>query len=299
MSSAPEEFSNIQINDETENRPVIKMDYSKNDSISISVNSQITNDNSQNSSVRASRKNKISQIQRSLTSTLLLSNKKTLYIENEFFPEKEDSAFDLLFFSKKNEDEENKENKEIKEDKIENKVEKIENNIEIKENKENKENKEIKEVKENNIEIKETKENKIEIKKEEIKNNVNNVKISVINNNICLKANENCNINKNTQKNIKKNIDKNDNYTQTYSRNDFGEKPPKVSTLFIHDYDYENKNIFSHLNETVGNIIESKKIPNIFYNHLLINKEKNERYITTSLNKNNHGKLLTFLYYAP
>ena len=177
MSSAPEEFSNIQINDETENRPVIKMDYSKNDSISISVNSQITNDNSQISSVRASRKNKISQIQRSLTSTLLLSNKKTLYIENEFFPEKEDSAFDLLFFSKKNEDqenEENKENKEIKDDKTENKEEKIENKENNIENKENKENKEIKE---NIIEIKETKENKIEIKKEEIKNNVNNVKL--------------------------------------------------------------------------------------------------------------------------
>ena len=296
MSSAPEEFSNIQINDEMENRPVIKMDYSKNDSISISVNSQITNDNSQNSSVRASRRNKISQIQRSLTSTLLLSNRKTLYIENEFFPEKEDSAFDLLFFCKKNEDEENKENKEnkeIKEEKTENKDEKIEN----KEN--NTENKEIKEIKENNIEIKEIKENKIEIKEAEIKNNVNNVKISVVNNNICLKANENCNINKNIQKNIKKNIVKNDNYTQTYSRNDFGEKPPKVSTLFIHDYDYENKNIFSHSNETAGDILESKKIPNIFYNHLLINKDKNERYITTSLNKNNHGKLLTFLYYAP
>ena len=101
------------------------------------------------------------------------------------------------------------------------------------------------------------------------------------------------------QINIEKNKIKNDNYTQAYRRNDFNDRPPKVSTLFIHDYDYENKNIFSHSNDTSGNIKESKKIPNIFFNHLLINKENNERYITTSLNKSNKGKLLTFIFYAP
>ena len=293
MSSAPEEFSNIQIDDEIENKPIIKMDYTKDDSVSISVNSQNTNDNSQITSVRPSRKNKISKIQRSLTSTLLLSNKKTLYIENEFFPEKEDSAFDLLFFTKKDENKETKENednKEIKENKTN------QENEDIKKNKENKD--EIKDIK---IEVKENKikENRIEIKEKETKINVNNIKINDVNNNICIKTKENCNVNNNIQQNLKKKNDKSDTYTQTYSRNDFSERPPKVSTLFMHNYDYENKNIFSHSNDTSGNIKESKKIPNVFYNHLLINNESNERYITTSLNKSNHGKLLTFIFYTP
>ena len=265
MSSAPEEFSNIQINDEIENKPIFKMDNIKDDSISISVNSQITNDNSQNTSNRTTRKNKINEIQHSLTSTLLLSNKKTLYIENEFFPEKEDSAFDLLFFKNKNENEEITENK------------KDEKNME------------------NKIEVKE---NKIEIKEEEIKINVNNIQINNVNKNTCLNNYENCNVNKSVEKNINKKIDKNDNYSQTYSRNDFSDRPPKVSKLFIHNYNYENKNIFSHSNNICGNIKESKKIPNIFYNHLLINNENNGRYITTSLNKNNNGKLTTFIFYT-
>ena len=260
MCSVPEHFSNIQINDEIENKSINKIDYTKNDSIS--VNSQTTTDKSKNTSFRVSRKNKISEIKCSLTSTLLLSNKKTLYIENEFFPEKEDSAIDLLFFTKKNENKANEESK-----------------IEIKENKT--------EIKEKNIEIKE----------EKIKNKTNNVKITNTNKNTCFKIIENCNINENKEKNIKLKINKNDNYTQSYCRNDFSDRPPKISRLFMDNYDYENKNIFSHSNYAYGNIKESKKIPNIFYNHLLINNENNGRYITTSLNKNNYGKLSTFIFY--
>ena len=69
--------------------------------------------------------------------------------------------------------------------------------------------------------------------------------------------------------------------------------------LFKQDYDYENKNIFSHSNDTNGIIKESKKVPVVFYNHLLINNENNERYNATSFNNNNNGKILTFIYYAP
>ena len=288
MSSEPEKFSNLQINDETENSPEIKMNYNKDDSISISVNSQITADNSKNNSVRSTRKNKISKIQRSLTSTLFLSNKNTLYIEDEFFPDKEDSAIDLLFFIKQNENQEKKDNVENKIEIKENKIVIKENKIEICENKiENEENK---------IEIKD---NKIEVKEEEIKNNVNNIKISCLNKNTYIKNSENLTVNKNMHKNIKEKTNKNDNFSQTYNRSDFKDKPPKVSSLFLHHYDYENKNIFSYSNDTDGIIKESKKISNIFCNHLLINKENNKRYITTSLNSNNDGKLSTFIFYAP
>ena len=272
MSSEPEKFSNIHINYEIENRPDNKIDYNKDDSNSTSINSQITNGTSKNNCVRSSRKNKIKNIQRSLTSILLLSNKKNLFIEEEFFPDKEDSAIDLLFFTNKNENQKNKENDKNKKFK-EKKNEITENKIETKEKEDNKN--------VNNI------------------NNVNNVKNNNINKNTYLKNSENHSVNKNINKSMIKKANKNDNYTQTYSRSDFKDKPPKMSSLFIHDYDYENKNIFSHSNEISGIIKESKKISNVFYNHLLVNKENNEKYITTSLNKNNDGKLSTFIFYAP
>ena len=96
-----------------------------------------------------------------------------------------------------------------------------------------------------------------------------------------------------------KKTNNNDNYTQIYNRNDFVDRPPKISSLFMDNYNYENKNIFSHSNKTGGNIKESKKIPNIFYNHILVNNESNRRYTTISFNKNNHGKLSTILFYTP
>ena len=274
MSSEPEKSSNIQINDEIGNNdPFNKMEYNKDDSISISANSQFTTDNSQNNSIRTTRKNKINKIQRSLTSTLFLSNKKTLYIEDEFFPDKEDSSIDLLFFTKQNENQE---------DNVENKIEIKENKIEVKKI----------EVKENKKEIKE---NKGEINGNEIQNNVNNVKIGDLNKNTFEKNIVNYSVNKD----IKEKINENDNYKQTYSKNDFKDKPPKVSSLFMHHYGYENKVFFSYSNDTNGIIEESKKIPNIFYNHLLINNENSERYVTTSFNKNCNGKLSTFIFYAP
>ena len=259
MSTTPEEFSNIQINDELENKLTTKISNTKDDSICISENSQMTND-SQNTSIRSPRKKKIVKLQRSLTSFLCLNNRKILSIENEFFHEKEDSA-SLLFFTKKNE---NKENRNERKD---NKTAIVEINIEIKGKKN--------------------------------KKDVNNIKIKDVNKNYYLNTIEKYNENKNIQIKINKKTDKNDNYTQIYSRNDFRDRPPKVSRLFMDNYDYENKNIFSYSNDTDGIIKETKKIPNVFYNHLLISNENNKRYIYTSLNKNNNGKLLTFIFYTP
>ena len=257
MSIVPETLSTIQINNEVEKKTILKMDYTKDDSVSISINSQITTDDSTNTSIRPSSKNEINTIQLFFISTsLLLNNNKSSYVEKEFFTDKEDSAFNLLLLRKK------------------------------KENKKNEENKEVKEYKKDKPEIKK---DKIDIK-EEANNNLNNVNISKV---------KDVNEYKNMQINIEKNKIKNDNYAQAYRRNDFNERPPKVSTLFMHDYGYEKNNIFSHSNDTSGNIKESKKIPNIFFNHLLINKGNNERYIITSLNKRNNGKLLTFIFYAP
>ena len=273
MCSTPEEFLNTQINYEKENKAVFKMDYTKDDSI-VSINSQITNDNSRNNSVKILKKNETDKIRRSLTSVLLLNDKKIFNIKNKFFPEKENVDFDLLIFTKKNENKKNEENKEKK--------------IEIKKNKI--------ELKENKLEVNE---NKIDNKEDVLKNNVNNLKNINVNKNTCIKTNENCNVDKNVQKDIKKKNNKNDNYTQTYCRNDFSDRPPKVSRLFMNNYDYENKNIYSHSNDTCANIKGSKKISHIFYDHLLINNENNESYITTSFNKRNHGKLSTFIFYTP
>ena len=251
MTSTPKETSNMQINDNLENKNLNKMESFKNDSISISINSQITSYNSQNTLKSSSRKAKINKMQYPLTPPLFLRNKKTISFEYGSSPGKEEGDFYLLFFTKKNEN----------------------NKRSIK----NKENVEDKKRIENKIEIKEK---KIEIKKELIKNSINNVnnrKFSDVNKNMHIKTSENNRENINIQKNIKKKTDKNDNYTQIYCRNDFADRPPKIPSLFLKDYDYENKNIFSHSNDTDGFIIESKKISNVFYNHLLINKKNKDR----------------------
>ena len=259
MCSAPEELSSIKINDKIKNKPIIKMDYTNEDSVTISLSSRITDDSSKIIQVKDSIKNKI----RPHTPTLFLNNKKTLYIEKKMFIKKENSVFSSFFLTKKNE------------------------------NKENNENTENKKIEVNKIEINK---NKTEIKEEETINYINKIKVNGLNS---LKTSENCTINKNRQKIKKKKIYKDDNYTQTYCRNDFCDRPPKISKLFMEKYDYENKNIFSHSNDTSGNIKESKKTPHFFYDHLLIKNVNNERFITTSLNKRGHKKLLTLIFFSP
>ena len=86
MNSIPQETSNTQLN-ELENKSLNRKDSSKNYSSSNSINHQDTTDNSENTSIIASKINKISKTQRSLTPTIALKSSKNLYIKFEFFPE--------------------------------------------------------------------------------------------------------------------------------------------------------------------------------------------------------------------
>ena len=283
MFSTSEKFQSIKLNNEIVKKPITKMVCIVDNSFIISVNSQVTNDNSRNTSVKFLRKNPANKIKRSLTSILILRAEGNLYFKNKFFPEKEDKTFNLSAFSKKNENINNREEIEIKENK-----EVKDNKIEFKENKT--------EINQNKYEINQ---NNFEIKEETSTKNVNNNRNNDVNKDTCLITCEYYSLNKNIQENINEKTYKNGDYIQTYCRNDFSDRPPKVSRLFMDNYDYENKNIFSHSNNTGGNIKGSKKIPCVFYHHLLINNENNERYITASLNKRSHGKLSTFIYYTP
>ena len=200
MNFAREELSNIRMSNEKENKSITKIYYNKNDSISISVKSQITIGSSRVISVRPSRKNNINRIQHSLSSTFLLSSKNTLYIKNKLFPNKDNNDFYLLFLTEKNENKVKEEKKEVKH------------------------NKEAKEDKENKHEIKE---NKIDIKEEGIKNNnINNIKANELNKNACLKNVENNSTNKNLKINIDMKRGEKKNYMQIYNRNDLSGRLP-------------------------------------------------------------------------
>ena len=262
MASAPEEFSNIQINDETDeienraNKLVETSTSEKKETVSISICSEKTCDVSTNDG-RQSRKKNTKLIPYSLSSNIYFHNKKELYIEDEFFLSREESAFEILNLpTKENEKEETKKieiektpNEKNKNSIIENQTIKISPNVE------------------NNNEII----NKKKIIKDENITNKNIIK------------NKNQNLNKN-------------NYSQIIDMKLFKEKPPKISRFYFKDYGYENKNVFSHLNDSIGSVNETKKIENIFYNHLLINNEKNN--IRTSTNIRNDEKLLTVIYYS-
>ena len=213
---------------------------------------------------------------KSRTSALLISSHKTLYIENEFFNEKEESAFDLFMCPNGQNVNNNPDIKKINE----NKPEAIEEN-------EKAENIKKKEAEFKNNEIIKTGKNEIENDEKEKKIQENKI---IENNNT-----------KNYRKEIVNNTTKNDNtFKQTFSRSDFKDKPPKVSKFFLHAFDYENINTFSLLNDSIGKINESKKVPIVFYNHLFIhNENNNKRYVLTSMNKRHNEKALTLLYYAP
>ena len=129
MCCSAEKYSNFQMNGEAENKSVYKIAYIKDHSISISINSQVTNNYSKNFSVKASIKNIFNKMQNYLTTILFLCTKKTLYSDRKVVSKKENRLFDTS--TKKYE---NKESKEIKE-KIENIIVDKENKIEINKNK--------------------------------------------------------------------------------------------------------------------------------------------------------------------
>ena len=60
----------------------------------------MTGDNTKNTNFEQSRRIETKEIPRSFSSNLIFSRKNTLYVEDEFFAGKEESALDLIFFSK-------------------------------------------------------------------------------------------------------------------------------------------------------------------------------------------------------
>ena len=84
-------------------------------------------------------------------------------------------------------------------------------------------------------------------------------------------------------------------------KNYLNKYPPKINHHFDQKFRLENKNTFSHLNESLGSI-KNEKIPNIFLNHLLlkiINKNNEEKYISVSLSKRKKSKNTLLIYYSP
>ena len=80
------------------------------------------------------------------------------------------------------------------------------------------------------------------------------------------------------------------------------EYPPKMPDLFDHIYNIYNKDCLIK-NKTLS-ILDKDIIPNVFYNHLMINVNnkilKNRcKYISSSITQRNKKKLITFIYYSP
>ena len=91
-------------------------------------------------------------------------------------------------------------------------------------------------------------------------------------------------------------------YCQSFNKSDFEDQPPAISNLFLHYYNYKNEICFSHINNTFGKINGSDKIPNIFYNHLMISNYINNKgisYCYASVNKRYKEKLLSIIYFSP
>ena len=137
------------------------------------------------------------------------------------------------------------------------------------------------------------------------------------------------NINIYTSKNIKK-IDIKDNYTNNYRAenkimiNKYNEKdknlkyknmgrnysikslrpfPPKLPEIYNWEYMLNNKKLFSKDNETLG-LLNKDNIPNVFFNHIMINKRNSlfhskYRYNRILLKKRYKNKLLNIMYYFP
>lgn len=115
-----------------------------------------------------------------------------------------------------------------------------------------------------------------------------------------------------TKTNLKKSKNKNKNKTQKNEEEGYGCNyddlsimkpiPPKCPLLYNHHYNFSNLKNYSFTNESFGEM-QKEKVPNIYYNHLMINKfEKTLNYISTSMttrNSKNKGKLLTMIFYSP
>ena len=95
----------------------------------------------------------------------------------------------------------------------------------------------------------------------------------------------------------------NDLYGQNFNLKNLRESPPRSPDLFYHQYNFKNQKIFSKDNENF-NVLNRNNIPNVFYNHLIINENNigfnNKcKYKKISIIKRNKNRLLTIIYYSP
>ena len=78
--------------------------------------------------------------------------------------------------------------------------------------------------------------------------------------------------------------------------------PPKLPKLYNSEYKLNNKKSFSKANETLG-LLNKDKIPNVFYNHLMINKKNGlfnkHRCNRILIKKRIKKKLINIIYYSP
>ena len=77
--------------------------------------------------------------------------------------------------------------------------------------------------------------------------------------------------------------------------------PPKMNHHYNQTFRFQNKNTFTQVNDTLGNI-NNEKTPNIFLNHLLFKRFPNnstENYVTLSLAQRKKSKNIILTYYSP
>ena len=84
-------------------------------------------------------------------------------------------------------------------------------------------------------------------------------------------------------------------------KNCLNKYPPKMNHHYNQTFKFENKNTFTQVNDTLGNI-NNEKTPSIFLNHLLFKGFPNnntENYVTLSFVQRKKSKNIILTYYSP
>lgn len=157
-------------------------------------------------------------------------------------------------------------------------------------------NKKIKQEERNNLKDRKYEENSQIIKSPEYNKNNN-----ILENKVQKDKNNNIIFRKNNEK--EKKVKNSDLYGQNYNLEILRENPPRSPDLFYHKYNFTNQKVLSKDNENF-NVLNKNNIPNVFYNHLVINENNigfNNRckYKKISITKRNKNRLLTIIYYSP
>lgn len=83
-----------------------------------------------------------------------------------------------------------------------------------------------------------------------------------------------------------------------YIKNKLRRKPQKMSHYYEKKFEFKNNDIFSRINDTLGNIT-NKRIPNNFLSHLIIienNKKRNV--LSVSVTQRIKSKVILLIYYS-